>query len=88
MKNRNTLLSICTLSICLFGFSQNDQRARLLLNQLSETYATFESMYIEFEYLLERGVSPSFAIDTLKAGADGMWYPRRKQLLEAGVLTE
>ena len=53
MKNRNTFLSICTLSICLFGFSQNDQRARLLLNQLSETYATFESMYIEFEYVLD-----------------------------------
>lgn len=53
MKNRNTFLSICTFSICLFGFSQNDQRARLLMNQLSETYATFESMYIEFEYVLD-----------------------------------
>ena len=49
---------------------------------------TQAELFIEFEYLLERGVSPSFAIDTLKAGADGMWYPRRKQLLEAGVLTE
>ena len=45
-------------------------------------------MFLEFEYLLERGVGPRFAIETLKAGADGMWYPRRKELIEAGVLTD
>ena len=49
---------------------------------------TQAELFVEFEYLLERGVSPRFAIDTLKAGADGMWYPRRRQLLEAGLLTE
>ena len=49
---------------------------------------TQAELFVEFEYLLERGVSPRFAIDTLKAGADGMWYPRGKQLLEAGLLTE
>ena len=41
-----------------------------------------------FEYLLERDVLPRFAIETLKAGSDGMWYPRRKELLNGGVLTE
>lgn len=49
---------------------------------------TQTEIFAEFEYLLERGVAPSFAIETLKAGSDGMWYPRRKQLLEGGVLTE
>lgn len=49
---------------------------------------TQSELFAEFEYLLERGVSPRFAIETLKAEADGMWYPRRKQLIEAGVLTE
>ena len=45
-------------------------------------------MFIKFEYLLERGVAPRFAIETLKAGSDAMWYPRRKALLGGGVLTE
>lgn len=49
---------------------------------------TQAAIYEEFEYLIERGVKPNFAIQTLKAGADGMWYPRRKQLLEGGILTE
>jgi hypothetical protein len=49
---------------------------------------TQAEIFMEFEYLLERDVSPRFAIETLKAGADGMWYPRRKQLLEGGILTQ
>lgn len=49
---------------------------------------TQAEIFKEFEYLLERGVKPNFAIQTLKAGADGMWYPRRKQLLDGGILTE
>ena len=43
-------------------------------------------IFTEFEYLLERGVSPSFSIKTLKAGSDGMWYPRRRELIEGGIL--
>ena len=39
-------------------------------------------------FFLERGVKPQFAIQTLRAGSDGMWYPRRKELLEGGILTE
>ena len=49
---------------------------------------TQAEIFKEFEYLLERGVAPSLAIETLKAGSDGMWYPRRTQLLEGGILTE
>lgn len=40
------------------------------------------------KYQLERGVDAQFAIKTLQAQSDDMWYPRRKELLEAGVLTE
>ena len=42
----------------------------------------------EFEYLLGRGVKPQFAIEILRAGSDGISYPRRKELLEGGILTE
>ena len=49
---------------------------------------TQAEIFTEFEYLLERGVKPQFAIQTLRAGSDGMWYPRRKELLEGGILTE
>lgn len=38
-------------------------------------------------YYVERGVDPGFAIRILREGHDGMWFPRRAELLEAGVLT-
>ena len=47
-----------------------------------------EEVFAGFEYLLERGVEPFFAIKTLRAEADDMWYPRRKELKEGGFLTE
>lgn len=49
---------------------------------------TQTEMYNEFKYMLERGVDPAFAIETLKVKSDEDWYPRRKELLEASVLTE
>ena len=49
---------------------------------------TQAEIFTEFEYLLGRGVKPQFAIQILRAGSDGMWYPRRKELLEGGILTE
>ena len=47
-----------------------------------------EDVFAGFEYLLERGVEPFFAIRTLRAESDDMWYPRRKELKEGGFLTE
>ena len=49
---------------------------------------TQSDIFSDFEYLMERGVTPQFAIKTLRAGSDGMWYPRRKELLEGGILTQ
>ena len=49
---------------------------------------TQKEIFEKFEYLLERGVQPHFAIQTLKAGSDGMWYPRRRELLKGGILTQ
>ena len=49
---------------------------------------TQSEIFSDFEYLIERGVTPRFAIETLRAGSDGMWYPRRSKLFEGGVLTE
>jgi len=39
-------------------------------------------------YMIRRGVDPVFAIETLAATSDSMWYPYRARLLAAGVLTE
>ena len=48
-----------------------------------------EEIYDEFQFLLERGVEPFFAIKTIKeAPDDDGWYPRRKELLDANFLTE
>ena len=47
-----------------------------------------EEIYSQFKYYLERGVSPSFVIETMKARSKEGWYPRRKDLLEANVITK
>ena len=40
------------------------------------------------QYFVERGVDAGFAIKTMKATSDDMWYPRRKELIAAGVITK
>ena len=42
----------------------------------------------EMEYLLERGVDPEFAIKTLRAENTDMWFPRRRELTLAGVVSQ
>ena len=42
----------------------------------------------DLEYLIERGVEPGFAIKTLRADSDDMWYPRRKEMVAASIITE
>lgn len=56
----------------------------------AEWLYTDTQVYIfkNFQYLLERNVDPLFAIETMKAKSDDMWYPRRKELLAANVITE
>ena len=49
---------------------------------------TQEQILKDFEYILERGVTPAFAIKTLRADSDDMWYPRRKELVAAGVVND
>lgn len=49
---------------------------------------TQEYIFNEFQYLLEREIDPLFAIKTMKAESDDMWYPRRKELLAANVITD
>ena len=40
------------------------------------------------QYFVERGVDAGFAIKTMQATSDDMWYPRRKELEAAGVIVE
>ena len=47
-----------------------------------------EEIYSQFKYYIERGVSPSFVIETMKARSDDGWFPRRKDLLRANVITK
>jgi len=49
---------------------------------------TQDEILQKLQYLTERGVEPSFAIKTLRATSDEMWYPRRKELEAAGVIRE
>ena len=39
-------------------------------------------------YMLERGIDPIFATQTLQVDPDDIWHPRRSELLEAGVITQ
>ena len=39
--------------LSFFGFSQGDQRARALLNQVSEVYASYDTMQMRFSYQLD-----------------------------------
>ena len=41
-----------------------------------------------FTLLLEQGVKPAFIIESIKKASKENWIPRRKQLLEANILTE
>lgn len=49
---------------------------------------TQEEMYAHLKYIVSRGVEPGFAIETIKNPQAEMWRPRRRELQEAGVLTE
>jgi hypothetical protein len=49
---------------------------------------TQSEVFLKLNYLLERGVSADFAIQSLENQGDGMWYPRRDKLNQAGVLRE
>ena len=50
--------------------------------------STQEDIYKQFKYYLERGVEPSFLIETMRARSDDGWYPRRKTMLKARFLTK
>ncbi len=48
---------------------------------------TQAEVYDGLNYMVSRGVDPGFAIKSITP-RDDIWYPLRKDLLEAGVLTE
>ena len=49
---------------------------------------TQQEVLRNLQYFGERGVDAGFAIKTMKATSDDMWYPRRKELEAAGVIVE
>ena len=71
----------------------NDQKDTEGWNSMYE-YASYlyeetqNEIFRDFEYQLERGIKPNFIIQTIKVPSDKEFFPRRKVLLEAGVLTE
>ena len=38
-------------------------------------------------FMLQRGVDPQFALETIRYRGDRLWYPSRNELVAAGVLT-
>ena len=49
---------------------------------------TQQEILRKLQYFVERQVDAAFAIKTMKATSDDMWYPRRKELISAGVIVE
>lgn len=49
---------------------------------------TQAEIFDHLTYMLGRGVDPAFAIQSLRADTDGMWYPPRAVLIASGVVTD
>ena len=49
---------------------------------------TQNEVYDYLRYIIERGVSAEFAIEVISETNDGLWRPKRRQLVAAEVLTE
>ena len=47
-----------------------------------------ETIFKKMQFFIERGVEPLFIIKTLQTESEEMWYPRRKELLNANFITE
>jgi len=53
MNNKNIQSFLILFFFAFVGFSQSDQRARELLDQVSQVYASFETMSMTFSYQLD-----------------------------------
>lgn len=49
---------------------------------------TQREIYDHLAYMVDRGVDPGFAIETMRTDPDGEWYPSRLRLIAGGVLRE
>ncbi|AUQ75478.1 ATP-dependent Clp protease proteolytic subunit [Phaeobacter piscinae] len=49
---------------------------------------TQSEVFRHLKYMMQRGVDPAFAIETLKTNPEDVWYPTRLRLMAAGVLRE
>lgn len=49
---------------------------------------TQAEVFLHLDYMLDRGVDPEFAIETLKTPPHDIWFPTRLRLIAAGVLRE
>lgn len=49
---------------------------------------TQDEIYAHLRYMIDRGVDPAFAVETIRNPHAEMWRPYRAELLKAGVLTE
>ena len=66
-----------------------DERWRTPFDMVSWTYEdTQTEIYERLMFMVDRGVDPRFAIETLRQPADGIWHPDRAALLASGFLTE
>lgn len=63
-------------------------RYGLDFEQVLPHVSPLREMRIDQQYYLERGVSLDFLDQVFDLSRDSIWYPSRKELLQAGVLTQ
>ena len=69
-------------------FTQQQKSAEQNYNTLMFVYLVLGIGCFAFGYyFIERGIDPLFAIKTMSATSDDMWFPRRKELEKANVIT-
>jgi len=68
---------------------QESERWRSPFDMVSWTYEdTQGEVYDRLMFMVDRGVDPLFAIETLRVEAGAIWYPDRDRLRDAGFITE
>lgn len=68
---------------------RRDEGWETVFDMVSWTYEdTQAEVHDRLVFMIDRGVDARFAIETLRQGSEGMWYPSRARLLAAGYLTD
>ena len=83
-SNGGDLLAAYPMAVVIIDFGWDDE-----FDFAEWAYSdAVNDVVVELRFMLERGVDPGFAIRTLDAIPDGMWFSSRTEMEAAGVLRE